>query len=135
MKIVRGVRVDRTRTPQEVLDATGREQYCCDFNIVKNMPRGEGEEVEVYFVNFGCVVRHNNLEQEYAFFNLELIDPYSLAAVNEDFPNCTHWKDSTGNWCHMIFDRWNGRRGVSVGRYEGGCDKYWWHAGRRRVVP
>ncbi|MFA6408497.1 MAG: hypothetical protein WCW36_03475, partial [Candidatus Paceibacterota bacterium] len=47
--IRRHVRVDRTRTPQEVVDATGRTQYV-DKDVLATMPIGEGEEVDVHFV-------------------------------------------------------------------------------------
>ena len=46
--IIRRVNVNRGRTPQEVLDATGRKQYT-DSAVVAKMPPGEGGEQEVFF--------------------------------------------------------------------------------------
>jgi len=46
--IVRRVKVNRLRSPQEAIDATGRKQYT-DRKVVDSMPQGEGEEVDVYF--------------------------------------------------------------------------------------
>ena len=51
--IVRIAKVNRTRTPQEAIEATGRVQYT-DRTVVDAMPKGdlsgqEGDEVEVVF--------------------------------------------------------------------------------------
>ena len=117
---VRTVRVDRTRTPQEVLDATDMAQYV-NGAIVANMPRGEGEEVEViffkpsnYFFRNG-LIRDEDLEKAYDLVGLYPADAYSLCAVNaadptfsEECPNGTHWKDADGKWCFAAFDYWKG---------------------------
>ncbi|MFA5942313.1 MAG: hypothetical protein WC798_01430, partial [Candidatus Paceibacterota bacterium] len=47
-QIVRHAIVNRTRTPQEALDATGRKQYT-DADVVAEMPKGEGAEANVVF--------------------------------------------------------------------------------------
>src|SRR3989344_6231301 len=44
--ITRRVKVNRLLTPQQALDATGRKQYT-NRKVVDNMPKGEGEEVEL----------------------------------------------------------------------------------------
>jgi hypothetical protein len=46
VRLVKGI--NRARTPQEVLDATGRKQYT-DRKVVDSMPHGEGDEGEVVF--------------------------------------------------------------------------------------
>ena len=56
-RIARKVKVNRNRTPQESLDATGRAQYT-DRKVVNAMPKGEGEEVEVVFFK-PDLSRHN----------------------------------------------------------------------------
>lgn len=121
--IVRRVKVNRSRSPQETLDATGRSQYV-DSEVVATMPRGEGEEVDVYF--FPNKRQLSNAELEGLFNLLRLKpDPYALAAVNEadpafadNCPNSTPWRDAGGNWCCIAFDRWacSGERDVRVER-------------------
>ena len=138
--IVRHVKVNRNRTPQQVLDATGRKQYT-DSKVVKAMPKGEGDETDVHFFKLGRYVSDADLEKEYELRGLKPADPYSLAAVNEadpafadEYPNGTHWKDASGNWCYAVFNQWSGgERGVSVSRDVGNdWDDYWWFAGLRK---
>ena len=137
--IIRKVKVNRNRSPKEMLDATGRKQYT-DSGVVAKMPKGEGEEIEVFFFNLGRFVNDNDLEKEYDFCGLKPADPYSQAAVNEadpafadKYPNGTHWKDANGKWCFATFDHWrDGGRRVSVGRNGDGWDDRWWFAGVRK---
>ncbi|HXF43908.1 MAG TPA: hypothetical protein VNK70_00285 [Candidatus Paceibacterota bacterium] len=136
--IIRRVKVDRSRTPQEALDATGRKQYT-NRSVVAAMPRGEGEEVEVIFFNLGRYVSDNDLEKEYELRGLMPADPYSLAAVNgadpafaDERPNGTHWKDADGRWCYAAFDRhWDDGRRVRVNRDGRDWSDDWWFAGLR----
>ncbi len=117
--IVRLVPVNRDRTPQEMLDATGRKQYT-DRKVVDAMPRGEGKMAEVVFFKprpeafTDGVITDEALEKEYVFVGLVPADPYSLASVNEadaefadEHPNATHWKDAAGKWCFVAFNQWN----------------------------
>jgi len=136
--IVRPVKVDRTRSPKDILDATGRTQYT-DKGVVKAMPKGEGDEVEVCFFKIGRAISDDNLESEYALRGLIPADPYSLAQVNADYPafaderpNGTHWKDTDGKWCFAAFDRWGGERSVYVDRSDVSWDDDWWFAGLRK---
>jgi len=136
--IVRRVRVDRTRTPQEALDATGRRQYT-NRNVVAAMPHGDGEEVEVFFFNLGHYVSDDKLEEEFALRGFVAADPYTLAAVNEadpafadDHPNTTHWKVSSGKWCYAVFNRWSDERRVFVHRVVYDWRGPWWFAGLRK---
>jgi hypothetical protein len=137
--IVRHVKVNRNRTPQQVLDATGRKQYT-DSKVVKAMPRGEDDETDVHFFKLGRYVSDADLEKEYELRGLKPADPYSLAAVNEadpafadEYPNGTHWKDTSGNWCYAAFGRWSDdERYVSVYRNDCGWDGDWWFAGLRK---
>ena len=136
--IVRHVKVDRTRTPQEVLDVTGCRQHT-DRKVVKNMPRGECKESDVIFFNVGRFISDNDLEEEFALRGLEAADPYSLAAINEedpsfadDHPNNVHWKDADGRWCYAIFYRRRGERHVTVHRDPSEWGGDWWFAGLRK---
>lgn len=136
--ITRRVSVDRSRDPQAVLDATGRKQYT-DGKVVKAMPCGEGDEVDVHFFKLGRWISDADLDKEYDLRGLKPADPYSLAAVNEadpafadDHPNGTHWKDAAGKWCFASFYRWGDERDVGVCRDDGGWFGYWWFAGLRK---
>lgn len=118
--IVRRVKVDRSRTPQAMLDATGFEKYA-DPSAFETMPKGEGNEAEVFFFTLYREVDDKGLEKEYALRGLMPADPYSLAALNEadptftdKRPNATHWKDKYG-WCGLSFNKWDdGLRHVSL---------------------
>jgi hypothetical protein len=137
--LVRLVKVDRTRTPQEAISATGRAEYL-DNNVVKAMPHGEGEKTQVVFFNVGRQLADEEADQEYELHGLKSADPYSLAAVNEadpafadTHPNCTHWKDANGKWCYIAFRRWDdGKRGVNVSRYGRDWHDFWWFGGLRK---
>lgn len=135
--IVRRVKVDRSRTPQQILDATGRKQYT-NCEVVKNILRGEGEEMDVYFFKIGRWVSPVELEKEYESCGFKA-DPYAQAQVNIDdkvfadqYPNGTHWKDADGRWCFAAFSRWSGERRVYVYRCARGWIGYWWFAGVRK---
>lgn len=134
--IVRRVLVNRSQTPQEMLDATDRKQYC-DPDVIKSMPRGEGEKAEVTFFQVRRQASNYELEKEFASRGLKPVDPYSLAKVNKDdpsfadsHPNGTHWKDSDGKWCYITFRRWHGDgRSVDVSRLGFDWDVFWWFGG------
>ena len=136
--IVRRVKVNRGRAPQEMLDATGRKQYT-NREVVDNMPRGEGEEVEVFFFNVGLYLSDDELEKEYELRGLKSADPYATAAVNEadpsfadEHPNGCHWKDANGRWNCTAFYRWDDERCVLVDRRAYDWDDDWWFAGARK---
>jgi hypothetical protein len=127
--------VDRSLSQRQVLEATGRKLYVED-DIVETMPNGTGAEIEVHFFNLGCSISDNKLEHEFGARGLVPCDPHTLANVNQDdpafaddYPNCTHWKDSDGKWCFVSFDRWNGERGVDVRRDHIAWGGGWWFAG------
>ncbi|MDZ4205628.1 MAG: hypothetical protein U1C12_00200 [Patescibacteria group bacterium] len=136
--IIRHVKVNHTRTPQQVLDATGRKQYV-NVSVVKTMPKGEGEEADIYFFHLGRYVSDADLEKEYELRGLKPADPYSLAQVNTDdpafadtHPNGTHWKSVNGHWCFASFGHWRGECGVSVREFDDDWDDSWWFAGVRK---
>ena len=141
--IVRTAKVNRDRSEQEAIEATGRAQYT-DRKVVDAMPKGEGDEVEVVFFKPDLSQRNgfitdDDLEKEFELRGLKPADPISVAAVNEanpafadERPHGTHWRDTKGNWCYAAFDRWGGGRGVSVNRSGSGWDGLWWFAGVRK---
>ena len=147
--IVRTVKVNRGRSQQEAIEATGRVQYT-NYKVVDAMPKGEGNEVEVMFFKPDLSERdgfisNDDLEKEYELRGLKPADPISVAAINEadpafadEKPHGTHWKDAKGFWCCASFDRWYGKRGVYI--YLGECayhsdnnwNDHWWFAGVRK---
>ena len=143
--IVRTAKVNRGRSQQEAIEATGRAQYT-DRKVVDSMPKGEGDEVEVVlfkpepweYTQPGYIT-DDDLEKAYERRNSKPADPYSVAAVNEadpafadEKPHGTHWKDAKGNWCYATFYRWNVKRKVNVNRNGGGWLDKWWFAGVRK---
>lgn len=135
--IVRHVTVNRARSPQQAINATGRKQYVND-SVLNLMLQGSGEEADVFFFKLERYVSDDGLDNEYKSRGLTPTDPYALAAANEadpafadKHPNGTHWKDLNGKWCHIAFDRWNDERFVNVYRRDDGWHGIWWFAGCR----
>lgn len=142
--IVRRVKVNRTRSPQETLNATARKQYT-DRDVVDSMPKGEGDEVDVYFFkpdestyDKDGSISDDKVARQFDLYGLKP-DPRAHAAVNEadpafadDRPNVTHWKNAEGEWCSAAFDRCRGTCVVNVNRNGLGWGDYWWFAGVRK---
>jgi hypothetical protein len=141
--IVRKVKVNRGRSQQEAIEATGRAQYT-DREVVDAMPKGEGDEVEVLFFkpdlsNRNGFISDDDLEKEFELRGLKPADPISVAAVNEadsvfadEKPHGTHWKDAKDKWCCAAFRRWLDGRGVFVDRNDSDWSDGWWFAGVRK---
>lgn len=141
--IVRTAKVNRGRSQQEAINATGRAQYT-DRKVVDSMPRGEGDEVEIVFFKPDLSERNgfisdDDLEREFELRGLKPADPISVAAVNEadpafadQIPHGTHWKDANGIWCCATFCHWRGKRLVIVYRIDSDWLAYWWFAGVRK---
>lgn len=136
MIVVRGVHVNRSRTLQEMLKATGRKLYTND-NVVDTIPLGEGEEVDVYFFKLGCYAGAEDLEHEYELRGLKP-DPRAQAKVNEDdpafadeYPNSCFWdrEDEVSSWA--TFKPRDVERDPGVDRGSDGWSGYWWFAGVR----
>ncbi|MBK7143339.1 MAG: hypothetical protein IPH75_14790 [bacterium] len=132
------VKADSTRSAQAALDATRRKQYT-NKDIVASMPRSEFEKNTVFFFNIGRSIGDMELDHEFAVRNLIPADAFSLAAVNEadptfadQYPNGTHWRDTSGNWCFARFNRWGIERDVDVFCNEDGWEDFWWFAGLRK---
>lgn len=120
MIIVRKLKVDRTRTRQQAIHATGRVDYIND-EVVGEMPIGEGEEKEVFLIPSNEPRTLDQLEQKFGGKRFALVDPVTLCALNEqdptladEYPNATQWRDKNGKVCYALFSIWHGSRGVSV---------------------
>ena len=133
-------RVDRTRNPQQVLDATGRRQYT-NKAVVATMPsRGTGVEENVTVEFFPISKNASDDEVARMFEDRGLKDdPYAVSAVNEadpafadKYPNGTQWKDADDNWCYAAFNRNGDERYVYVCRDDYDWQDYWWLGGVRK---
>ena len=141
--IARRVKADRTKSPQQALDATRRQQYT-DRDVVEGMPKGELDEEDIYLFKpdlsaRGGHISDDDLEKEFDARGFKPADPYKLAKFNADdpafadeHPNGTHWKDATGRWCFAAFDRWFGGRLVYVNRHDDVWNDSCWFAGSRK---
>lgn len=132
--ITRPISVNRTRTNKEAFTSTGRVLHDIRTDAFVTMPCREGDFMAT-FVNLGCNPAPDQLERELAKLGWELIaDPVGLAAFNEEdptfadeYPNATQWKDANGKYCYVIFERWSGKRSVSVCSHSGDrWSNYWW---------
>ena len=137
--IVRRVLVDRTRTLQEALDATGCVQ---DVNpdVMKVTPLCVGEEVDVYFFDYDPELGH--LDSQYTAYGLE-VDPIAQAKVNEDDPtfaddrpNCCEWGMEENSVMSFSTTTENGERvrRVDVFKYTGPWPPGYRFGGIRRKV-
>lgn len=142
--IVNHVKVDRTWTPQwtsqQMLDALGRVKHT-DSDVVKNMPRGQKDEEDVYFFWVGRVNSDDDMEAKYKSHGFVPADPYKVAAVNQndpafadEHPNVTYWKDAKGHWCYLACRLLGDMRSVSVYRSGGAQGDNLWLAGVRKQV-
>ena len=140
---VRTVRVNRTQTAKEALDATGREQYVARF-VVNTMPKGEGDDVELVFFKPDMLERNDfissdDLAKEYKQRRLRPADPFSVIALNEADPtladekcHATLWKNVDGDWCYIVFSQFEGVREVAVDLDEAGWTANCWFVGIRK---
>lgn len=136
--ITRTVAVNRTRTNEEAMAATGRKQFLI-ADVISTMPRCE-DDFSATFVSLNRKVHVAKLDNELAKLGWELVvDPVGLAAINEadpafadTYPNGTQWKDAEGNYCYVVFNGRGDERAVGVNRARG----YWscrkWFACRRK---
>ncbi len=137
--IVRTVKVNRTRSNQEALNATGRTLYK-DDSVVKNAPQGKGQEVEAVLFKLGHEVSCTDFKKEFELRGLDPVDLQSISALNEsdpsfadEHPNATQWKDKNGKFYYAAFSRFSHNRSANVyqrDRYWGGD---WWFVGVRKI--
>jgi len=135
--VIRTVTVNYDLTPHQLLNLTNRRQHT-DQSVVATMPHtGTGtEQVQVEFFKLNnSPIRNNDLEKEYQHRGLTP-DPYAQAQVNIDdpnfannYPNSTHWKDASGNWCIVNFNNCGDRL---VGVYSSVWADYFWFGGVRK---
>ncbi len=109
--IICHVTVDRSRTPQEAMEAIRRHKSLHE-RALNTMPRGEYDEMGITFFNLNHSGRGvYRLQTKYEQHGLKPCDPFSLAAVNEadpsfadEHPNITIWKGVDSHWYCAWFD-------------------------------
>lgn len=122
MIVRRVIGINRTQTPQEALDATGRRQYTTQL-VVDAMSRGTGDNVELMFFELDYDPWPVELECEYELRGLKA-DPFALAKYMEDNPAfaddrpvaCQWDLDEKGETSFAYFHRWANVREVRVDR-------------------
>jgi len=131
--IVRHFKVDRTKSPLYLLDATRRVQYV-NKDVLATMPTDGPEEGDLVFFPTKRFLPVREVAAEFESRGL-VPDPIAQFQVNIDdptfadgHPNGTQW----GTNSYLTFDRWNGERGVLVDRSVNGWHGSWWLAGRRK---
>jgi len=128
--IVRRAKVDRSRTPRQALDATGRNIYFCDDAVLATAPMEGPEEVDVYFFDLDYDPTTAQLVAEYDKRGLKP-DFAAQAAVNEadtafadERPNGLQWDlQENGVASYAAFDRWGGGREARVYRDDDGWSR------------
>lgn len=136
--IVRVKGIDRNRSAEEALNATSVHLHLhvdVDDGIIDHFPKGEGDEAEIIFRNYGCLLSNQELEEKYEA-NCEIpVDLITLCAVNgadntfrDKYPNGTLLKDYYGKRWHATFKHWL-VAGVNKGGQWGG---FWWFGGIRK---
>ena len=136
--IRRAVKVDRTKTAAQVVDATGRIKWYIDEEVLAEMPL-EGlakDRVEFFELDYDQTV--DELDREYEAHGLRP-DPAAVAQVMADDPAfaderpvAVQWRDKRGRACYAIFGRGGGRRGVDVRRRGSRWYRHYRFAGVRK---
>lgn len=129
--IIRNIKVNRTLSGKQAVNATGRKKYVTDA-VVDAMPSGTEVEMEVHLVPFKRYVVATKLDEELAALGYKMIDPIASCAMNEadpeladKYPNGVQWKDASGKFCCAAFDHWLDGRGVSVRQRGSGWHDSW----------
>lgn len=142
--MVRCVISDPSRTPEQVIEATGCRRYKNeDSEVVATMPRGIycSEEVEVVFFHLGVSISGVKLEREYEKRGLVPADPYLICEINEDdsafaetYSHGTYWRNEAGELCYIAFGTLGRNRSVRVGRRErqSSWNACYWFAGLKK---
>ncbi|MES2060233.1 MAG: hypothetical protein V4438_04350 [Patescibacteria group bacterium] len=130
------VKPNRNQSPEEMLKATGYKLYT-DSDVVKTIPKGEGES-EMHFFKLDRYVTDEELEKEYTDRGLIPADPYSMLALpTKDLDEMkyvgTHWKDADRKWCFAAWSLWRGERYVHVSRRDAHWRGPWFFAGLRKL--
>ena len=132
--IVRHFKVDRTKTPTELLAACNRVPWYIDDVVLKTMPTDGPEEGELFFfplerntlvAEIPQVLDGHDLVPDYAAqMQVNADDP----AFAKEHPNGMQWKKNS----YACFLRFGDGRGVGVIRSDSSWSGGIWFAGRRK---
>lgn len=134
--ICRTVRVDRSRTLVQAIDATGRYKWYIDEQVLAEPVSGKTDETAEFFeLDYDPTV--DQLDQEYGARGLRP-DPLVAAQVVIDDPGfaderplAVQWRDR-GRACFAIFSCVGSQRGVDVGRNAYRWNRYYRFVGVRK---
>jgi hypothetical protein len=139
-QIIHQVIVDRSRTPQQALNACGRDQIEVYDEVVETIPLFTTTQVRlVYFKIKKQSLRHeiscSELQNEYEKRGL-IPDPQAQIDDNIAHPefadeklNVCQWIDKDGFYCWAIFEFSQGTRSVGVASSNNSWDLDCWFAG------
>jgi hypothetical protein len=136
--VTRHVRVDRSLTPAQAIEATGRVRGYVDEQVLTDIPtEGRDEDDQVVF-ELGYDPTVDELDREYEDRGL-CPDPMGTTKLMADDPAfaderslVVQWRDSKGRACYAIFGRWPGERLVGVNRSDYGWSRSSRFAGVRK---
>jgi hypothetical protein len=109
---------NRNQSVHQILKATNRKVIIkIPNNFLNDVPRGEGERVELTFFKIGRVLSFSELENEYMLRGLEPADIYTVSAFNysdrasnfydntftDSHPHLTYWKNKDGSYSVVCF--------------------------------
>ena len=125
---------DHTATPTELKKALQKARWPVlgDIELIKSAPKAEGDVfLELFKMGedheaIPCSVLDIDIGYKK---NTLTADPHALIAhvlAHPDFVGegqyfGVQWHDGT-SYCYLILGRWDGKRGVHVGRHSGGWD-------------
>lgn len=129
--IIRNIKVNRTLSGKQAVNATGRKTYVTDA-VVDAMPSGTEVDMAVHLVPLKRYVGAAKLDEELAALGYKMIDPIASCAMNEaepqladKYPNGVQWKDASGKFCYAAFIRWDGGCRVDVSQRDDDWSDYW----------
>ena len=136
--IHRVVKVDRTRTAAQVIDATGRRKWYIDEEVLVEMPIDGRTEDNVEFFELDYDPSTAELDREYEARSLRP-DPVAVAQAMTDDPAfadeqsvAVQWRDKRGRACYAFFFRYDDERRVDVDWRAHGWSRHYRFAGVRK---
>ncbi len=143
--IIHIVKVDRTKTPQEAVNDTGRKQYV-NSDALATMPQGEGDEVPLHYFKPDpeeydhdgwmsvdafdkCLSRRGLVPDPQALLQDPANDTSNDSAFADEHPTGSQWRDANGKACYAAVFRFCGDREVFVNRSDNDWNDNWWLSG------
>jgi hypothetical protein len=140
--VILHVRIKRgKRTPQQLLDLTGR-QPSTNSEVVSTMSLIEREaedweefDFEMFKVgkqiSDAQVVKERTKRSSTRDLEVQMLINAAFPEFADQHPNGDSWQDADGNWCFAYFYRSGDGRCVSVDRSSDGWFDNYWFGGRK----